>query len=195
MSELRGLPRPFCRLVGDSPALEIVQRADRYNVIGSVKSAAGRRTVDLGPVEAQALRVWLMAAPTAPLLVDKSGLPLERPEYAFPNQDGGVWGYPNFRSRFWVPLMNHCGLVADEAAEKSIQGYTKSQAHFRAPLFSPHMLRHVYASLQIEQGVSPKRLQKLIGHTTLKMTLDTYGHLFPDEDADRQRARGVERMI
>jgi integrase len=91
--------------------------------------------------------------------------------------------------------MNHCGLVTDEEAEKSIQAFTKARATFRAPLFSPHMLRHVYASLQIEQGVSPKRLQKLIGHATLKMTLDTYGHLFPDEDADRQLARGVERMI
>ncbi len=57
------------------------------------------------------------------------------------------------------------------------------------------MLRHVYASLQIEQGVTPERLQKLIGHATLKMTLDTYGHLWPDEDADRARARGVEKMI
>jgi integrase len=37
------------------------------------------------------------------------------------------------------------------------------------------MLRHVYASLRIEHGVTPKRLQKLIGHATLKMTLATYG--------------------
>lgn len=57
------------------------------------------------------------------------------------------------------------------------------------------LLRHVYASLQIEQGVTPKRLQKLIGHATLKMTLYTYGHLWPDEDADRARARGMERLI
>jgi site-specific recombinase XerD len=61
------------------------------------------------------------------------------------------------------------------------------------PASGVHMLRLVYASLQIEQGVTPKRLQKLIGHATLKMTLDTYGHLWPDEDAER--ARGVERMI
>jgi len=57
------------------------------------------------------------------------------------------------------------------------------------------MLRYVYASLQIEQGITPKRLQKLIGHATLKMTLDTYGHLWPDVDADRKQARPMENML
>jgi integrase len=195
MSELRGLARESCRLVGDTPGLSINQRADRYNVIGSVKSAAGRRTVDLGPDTAQALRIWLMAAPIATIPEGSPVTTPPPPQYAFPNEDGGVWSYPNFRSRFWIPLMNHCGLVTDEPADKHVLAFTKAQKDFRAPVFSPHMLRHVYASLQIEQGVTPKRLQKLIGHATLKMTLDTYGHLWPDEDADRARARGVEGMI
>lgn len=195
MSELRGLERKSCRLVGEAPQLAIIQRADRYNVIGSVKSNAGRRKVDLGPETAQALRVWLMAAPKAQNKRKKEVDTQPQPEFAFPNDDGGVWSYPNFRSRFWVPLMNHCGLVSDEPADEHIRAYAKANKDFRKSLFSPHMLRHVYASLQIEQGVTPKRLQKLIGHSTLKMTLDTYGHLWPDEDADRARARGVERMI
>lgn len=195
MSELRGLERRHCRLVGDSPSIAIVQRADRYNTIGSVKSVAGRRTVDLGPDTAQALRLWILAAPKAPPPGENRPESVAPPEYAFPNESGGVWAYPNFRSRFWVPLMNHCGLVSGEPAEKHIRVFTRAQASYHQPMFSPHTLRHVYASLQIEQGVSPKRLQKLIGHGTLKMTLDTYGHLWPDEDADRARARGVERMI
>ena len=58
-------------------------------------------------------------------------------------------------------------------------------ADFKALLFGPHMLRHVYASLQIERGVTPKRLQKLIGHSSLKMTLDTYGHLNAPENMRR----------
>jgi integrase len=139
-----------------------------------------------------------MVAPKPALpeqLESKAGITRRQVDYVFPNDDGGVWSYTNFRARFWVPLMNHCGLVTDEPADKHIRTYVKAPAEFRAPLFSPHMLRHVYASLQIEQGVTPKRFQKLIGHTTLKMTLDNYGHLWPDEDADRARARGVERMI
>ena len=27
------------------------------------------------------------------------------PQFLFPNEDGGVWGYANFRARFWVPLI------------------------------------------------------------------------------------------
>lgn len=189
MSELRGLERKNCHLTGTTPNIAIVQRADRYNAIGSVKSAAGRRIVDLGPETAHILRVWLMAAP-AP---KTAGTDQEKPSYVFPNEDGGVWGYPNFRSRFWIPLLNHCGLTTNNPAEASASQYARQP--MMAPLFGAHTLRHVYASLQIEQGVSAKRLQKLIGHATLKMTLDTYGHLWPDEDADRARARGVERMI
>ena len=191
ISEARGLDRKFARLIAPNTTLEIVQRADRYDVIGSVKSAAGRRTVDIGPATAQALRVWLIAAPMAPPAVDGQ----DRPQYVFPNDQGGVWGYANFRSRFWVPLMNRCGLVTSQPADKHICEFVKANADFRAPLFTPHMLRHVYASLQIEQGVKPKQLQKLIGHATLKMTLDTYGHLWPDLDADRDRARAVENIL
>jgi len=42
-----------------------------------------------------------------------------------------------------------------------------------------HSLRHAAASLFIEQGFSPKRVQALMGHSTIQMTFDTYGHLFP----------------
>ena len=31
----------------------------------------------------------------------------------------------------------------------------------------------------IEQGAHPKLLQARLGHETITMTLDTYGHLFP----------------
>lgn len=195
ISELRGLARPSARLIAPNTSLDIVQRADRYNVIGSVKSAAGRRTVDIGPATAQALRVWLLAAPTPPRPAADEPEQVERPEFVFPNDEGGVWGYPNFRSRFWVPLMNRCGLVTDQPADQHIRDFMKAWADFKAPLFGPHMLRHVYASLQIAQGITPKRLQKLIGHATLKQTMDTYGHLWPDTDADRERARGVENIL
>lgn len=34
-----------------------------------------------------------------------------------------------------------------------------------------------------------------MGHSTPKLTLDTYGHLWPDERADRACARAVEQAL
>jgi integrase len=42
-------------------------------------------------------------------------------------------------------------------------------------------LRHTAASLMIRQGASIKAVQRQLGHATASITLDTYGHLFPDE--------------
>jgi integrase len=52
---------------------------------------------------------------------------------------------------------------------------------------TPHDLRHYYASLLIRSGASVKAVQARLGHASAKTTLDTYGHLFPDEE-DRTRA-------
>jgi integrase len=42
-------------------------------------------------------------------------------------------------------------------------------------------LRHTAASLMIRQGASVKAVQRQLGHATASITLDSYGHLFPDE--------------
>ncbi len=44
-----------------------------------------------------------------------------------------------------------------------------------------HDLRHTCASLSISAGANPKVLQRLMGHKTATITLDRYGHLFPDD--------------
>jgi integrase len=44
-----------------------------------------------------------------------------------------------------------------------------------------HDLRHTCASLLIRQGASVKAVQAQLGHASASVTLDRYGHLFPDE--------------
>ncbi len=44
-----------------------------------------------------------------------------------------------------------------------------------------HDLRHSCASLSIQAGANIKVLQRLMGHKTATLTLDRYGHLFPDD--------------
>jgi len=48
--------------------------------------------------------------------------------------------------------------------------------------FGLHALRHACASLWIEQGHNPKQIQKLMGHSSIKVTFDVYGHLFADNE-------------
>lgn len=64
--------------------------------------------------------------------------------------------------------------------------------------FYPHELRHTAASLAIASGASVKAVQRMLGHASATLTLDRYGHLFPDElDAlaasldDAMRGSGV----
>ena len=44
-----------------------------------------------------------------------------------------------------------------------------------------HDLRHTCASLAISAGANVKVVQKLLGHKTAVLTLDRYGHMFPDD--------------
>ncbi len=45
-----------------------------------------------------------------------------------------------------------------------------------------HDLRHTYAALMISLGCNVKFLQSQLGHSSIKMTLDRYGHLLPSVD-------------
>jgi integrase len=42
-----------------------------------------------------------------------------------------------------------------------------------------HQLRHTFATLLIAAGVHPKYIQAQLGHASIQVTMDVYGHLFP----------------
>ncbi len=56
-----------------------------------------------------------------------------------------------------------------------------------------HDLRHTVASLLLEAGVHPKVVQELLGHSTIRLTLDTYSHLTPA--LHQEAARTMDRVI
>jgi len=49
------------------------------------------------------------------------------------------------------------------------------------PRVTVHELRHTAASLMIASSANFKTVQAQLGHKTATMTLDQYGHLFPDD--------------
>jgi integrase len=82
------------------------------------------------------------------------------------------------RNRGWHPLLIACGL-AEDRGEK----YEDGQPIMRAK-YGFHTLRHFFASWLLAEGFSLKKAQGLLGHATMAMTADTYGHLLPDLEND-----------
>jgi integrase len=55
-----------------------------------------------------------------------------------------------------------------------------------------HDLRHTYAALCISSTADPYAVMKRMGHSTISVTYDTYGHLFPHRD--REITEALERL-
>ena len=56
-----------------------------------------------------------------------------------------------------------------------------------------HDFRHTYVALLISQGESPKYIQSQLGHASIQVTLDRYGHLMPE--VNEQAAARLEMQI
>jgi integrase len=154
ISELRGLVWSNVDL--GKGVIHVRQRADAWHKIGAPKSKAGKRDIPLAPLVVNTLREWKLRCPKGEL------------DLVFPNSVGKPCTVPNLRDRVLGPLQAAVGI---------------SPAY--QPKYGWHSLRHAAASLFIEQlGWSPKRLQAVMGHASITMTYDHYGHLFEDAAAD-----------
>lgn len=174
-SELRGVRWADVDL--DVGQLHVRQRADRFNEIGKPKSAAGERTLPLPKMVANTLREWKLACP-------KSGLDL-----VFPNGAGRVESLSNIRNRGLVPAGMAGGVTLPlVGADGKPRRDAKGNAMVKAKYPGMHALRHFFASWCINRpedgglGLPPKMVQERLGHSSIAMTFDRYGHLFPRSD-------------
>jgi integrase len=83
----------------------------------------------------------------------------------FPNQSGGYVHHSHHLRHKFYPLF----------VELKERGTPVKR-------FKWHALRHFAVSCWIEAGFPPKTVQTFVGHATLQMTMDTYGHMFPSDD-------------
>jgi len=196
-SELRGLRWADVNL--DRKELRVHQRADRFNDIGRPKSEAGERTVPLPPIVVNALKEWKLAYPRPVIGRNGEGAPIceeARPEHlVFPNGLGKVESLANIINRGLMPTQVAAG-VCDATGETDADG----KAVMKARYTGMHALRHFYASWCINRpadgglGLPPKVVQERLGHSSIVMTMDVYGHLFPrGDDADELAA--AERSL
>lgn len=61
------------------------------------------------------------------------------------------------------------------------------------PRLTLHQLRHTHASLLLQEGVNPKVIQERLGHSSINITMDIYGHLMPS--MQEQAALKIEEAI
>lgn len=169
-SELRGLTWTSIDL--KRATVTIHQRADAKGVIGPPKSSAGFRTIPLPSRVLGTLRSWKVACPAHKL------------DLVFPSQKGRVLSHQVLANKHLKPLLVTAGVTkpgvrnADETAK-----------------YTAHLFRHAAASLWIEQGMNPKRVQTLVGHGSIQVTFDTYGHLFEQAEKNADDASAIERAL
>jgi integrase len=174
-SELRGLTWDDIDL--DRKVLTVRQRADAWNAIGAPKSEAGQREVPLAPMVVNTLKEWKLECPKGAL-----GL-------VFPNGAGKPESHANIVNRGFGPLQVACG-IADDTGEKD-----EEQNPILRPRYGLHALRHAAASLFIDQGMNPKRVQTIMGHANIQITFDTYGHLFRDDESDQKAMEQMQARL
>jgi integrase len=171
-SELRGLR--WCDVDLKNGELQVRQRADRYGIVGKPKSKASYRTIPLGPLVLRELREWKLAGPKG-----KLGL-------VFPTPSGDGVALHNNVVRIFTAAVRAAKLVDADGKAK----YT-----------GLHRLRHFFASWLINpperggQGLAPKVVQQRLGHSSILMTVDTYGHLFPPEKDAHEKLADAERAL
>jgi integrase len=61
----------------------------------------------------------------------------------------------------------------------------------KLPKMRFHDLRHTYASLLIAQGAHPKLISEQLGHASVQITLDRYGHLMDQSYGDASSQLGA----
>lgn len=57
--------------------------------------------------------------------------------------------------------------------------------------FSIHSLRATFASMALKMGVAPNTTKELLGHSSLSMTMDLYGHVYEDEKREAMKKMGA----
>ena len=145
---------------------------DKRGQLCDVKTKSSRAEIALSSVVVEALREQRTKVAAAKL---RAGNDWTDHDLVFPRTGRCLhWGFPQAQS----PLRKGLGRASRRAGI----------GHIR-----PHDLRHTCASLLIAEGLNIKQVSEHLRHSSVGVTLDTYGHLYP---GDRNEvAHAMDRVI
>lgn len=188
-SEARALREDDLHLDARPAFIRVERRVDAWGTEGPPKSAAGRRDIEIPDMLARTLRRWL----------DEPNRPKSKIGLVFANGDGRYLQLSNIHRSVWLPLQVSLGMTRPkDRARLSPRTLARAKTHpevLQTGRYDIKALRHAWASLQIDAGVSPKKLQQQIGHTSISTTLDIYGHLWQAKERDIDRVEAIEAWV
>jgi integrase len=94
-------------------------------------------------------------------------------DLVFANGAGNPESLANIHNRCWTILRSEAGIDTSHKL---------------------YALRHYHASALIDDGANPKEVQAEMGHSSIQVTFDVYGHLFHDDEAEQRRKQRAERL-
>lgn len=97
---------------------------------------------------------------------------------------------PDYENYDLVVCTHFGGPVTQRGIQKVWNSFIKKTG---APKITFHDLRHTHASLLIRQGVHIKVISERLGHSSVSITMDLYGHLMPNMQEDA--AAGLDIII
>jgi len=144
----------------------VVQRTLTRFKTEKVPKGHSFRTVPIPDELASILKRWQITQKAAWL---KKGKPM--PELVFAGEDGGYLNESRFRNTKFYPVRTQAGLAT----------------------LRLHDLRHCYASYMLAQGTPLSDLKGYMGHHSIQITVDLYGHMVPRKE--NSHANAMAQML
>ena len=132
------------------------------------KRKSSRRTIALAPEAVSALRAHKKRQAEEKLA---AGPAWQEHDLVFPTRVGTPMLGDNLLKRSFRPLLKKADL----------------------PSITFHELRHTFATFQLATGERPKVVQEILGHSSIKTTMDTYSHVIPG--MQEEAAGRLQRLL
>ncbi len=137
-------------------------------LLGTPKTAKSKRRIKLTNAAVDALRAHRVRQLSERLALGEA---LADHDFIFTRADGEPLRGTHVQQRNFVALLKRAGL----------------------PIIRFHDLRHTAATLLLLQGINPKVVSELLGHSQVGITLGLYSHVLPDMQQDA--ANAMDRLF